>query len=345
MKKIIIASTRKSAGKTSLIVGLARSTGMKTGYIKPFGDRLLYRKKRLWDYDAALLTNVLGVNESAETCTIGFERSKLKYMYNEETTLQKLREIAAQAEEGNELLMVEAGSDMSHGVSVFLDPVTLASTLEGKLVVVLRGGEDTIMDDVAFLKKRVAFNGVELGGVVVNGVQDSEDFIDTYSTELAELGVPLLGTIPHEHRLQSLKVQLLAETLFARVVAGESGLDKEVKTIFVGAMSADAAIRNPLFNKEKKLIITSGDRSDMILASLNENTSAVVLANNILPPSNVTNRATQLGIPLLLVSMDTFRAAKQVHDMEPLLTAGDDKKVDALEEIVKKHVDIEALLA
>ena len=50
MKNIIIGSVDENAGKTSLIVGLGRAiSGKKFGYLKPFGDRLLYRKKRLWD--------------------------------------------------------------------------------------------------------------------------------------------------------------------------------------------------------------------------------------------------------------------------------------------------------
>ena len=42
----------------------------------------------------------------------------------------------------------------------------------------------------------------------------------------------------------------------------EEGLNRLAKHIFVGAMSADAPMRPPLFQKEDKLIITSGDRSN-----------------------------------------------------------------------------------
>ena len=55
MKSLIIASTREGAGKTSLMIGLTRAIEKRFGYVKPLGDRPLYRKKRLWDYDAALL--------------------------------------------------------------------------------------------------------------------------------------------------------------------------------------------------------------------------------------------------------------------------------------------------
>ena len=52
MDKVIIASTRKSAGNTSVIVGIAGALKKNFGYMKPFGDRLLYRKKQSWDYDS-----------------------------------------------------------------------------------------------------------------------------------------------------------------------------------------------------------------------------------------------------------------------------------------------------
>ena len=45
MNKWVIASMRKSAGKTSVIVGIAAALNKKMAYIKPFGERMLYRKK------------------------------------------------------------------------------------------------------------------------------------------------------------------------------------------------------------------------------------------------------------------------------------------------------------
>ena len=47
MNKVIIASLRKNAGKTTVMVGLTKALNKKIGYLKPFGDRLIYNKKRL----------------------------------------------------------------------------------------------------------------------------------------------------------------------------------------------------------------------------------------------------------------------------------------------------------
>ena len=46
MEKFVIASVGKNAGKTSLIVGMAKGLKRPFGYLKPFGDRLVYREKK-----------------------------------------------------------------------------------------------------------------------------------------------------------------------------------------------------------------------------------------------------------------------------------------------------------
>ena len=56
MKAIVVASLRPDVGKTTLIIGLARAAGRPVAYLKPFGDRHRYKKKRVWDSDAALVS-------------------------------------------------------------------------------------------------------------------------------------------------------------------------------------------------------------------------------------------------------------------------------------------------
>ena len=96
MDTFVVTSLRPSAGKTSIIIGITKVLNRKIGYIKPFGERFLYRKKRMWDYDAALITNIFGLDENPEDMSIGFHHAKLIYMLDEATTGEKLRELQAQ---------------------------------------------------------------------------------------------------------------------------------------------------------------------------------------------------------------------------------------------------------
>jgi len=121
-------------------------------------------------------------------------------------------------------------------------------------------------------------------------------------------------------------------------------LSNKVKHVFVGAMSGDAAVRLPLFKIENKLAITSGDRSDMIVAALESSTAGIVLTNNVIPAQNIIAKAAEKNIPLLLVPYDTFQTAKRVDDMPTLLTRDDTERIDLLEKLIKEHIDIDAIL-
>ena len=344
MKTIVVGSTHRSAGKTSLIVGLAKVIGGPCGYMKPLGDRLLYRKKRLWDYDAALITSVFCLEGNPEEMTLGFEHAKLKYMYDADGMREKLSEMASFAGEGKELLFVEAGESLAYGASVNLDAISLASFLHARLVIVAGGSESTIVDDLAFVKRYVDMSGIDFAGVIVNKVRNIEDYRSTHLDDVTALGVNVLGVVPFDAELTKLSVGHLAERLLAKVVAGEEGLGQKVSSIMVGAMSTNVALQNPLFKKEHKLVITGGDRSDLILAAIESSTSGIILTNNILPSSNIISRAAERNIPLLLVPFDTYQTASQIESIDPLLVKDDTRKMDVLAQLVKEHISTGSLV-
>lgn len=340
MEKIVVASIRKSAGKTSVIVGLAKALQKKIGYMKPFGDRLLYRKKRLWDYDGALITDIFGLEENPEEMSIGFDSSKLRYMHDARSIEKKLLEIISDIGEDKDIVFVEGGKDIGYGISVHLDAISLAHHVDGKLFVVISGDDDTIVDDITFLKRYLPIAKINFGGVIINKVHDVEDFKDIYLPEITDMDVNVIGVIPYCDELTHFSVHYLADRLLAKVLTGEGGLNNVVENILVGAMSTSTALRYPPFLKENKVIITSGDRSDMILASLGTNTVGIILTGNILPTQNIISKASERNVPLLLVTSDTYQTAKQIDNLEPLLTKDDAEKIGLWEQLVREHLDI-----
>ena len=341
MKKIIIASTSKEAGKTSLIVGLAQALNKKIGYIKPFGDRLLYQKKRLWDYDSALVTNVLKLDEAPEDMSLGFAHSKLQFMYDESSTKEKLQEMSNKVGVGKDIVFIEGGKNLSYGRSVHLDPLTVARSTEAQLILVFSGSDEAIIDDITFFTKCVNTQDVDFLGVIINKVKDVENFKETHLDTFNALGAKVLGIIPYTKELTYFSMEYLNQSLMSKILAGEKGLQNKVEHVFVGAMSAAHVIKRPLWALENKLIITPGDRSDMILAALESSTAGVVLTNNILPSDPIIeSKANMANIPLLLVSTDTFATAKHIDDMEIMFTKEEAKKISLLEQLVKDHVDL-----
>jgi uncharacterized protein len=342
MKNLIIGSITENAGKTSFIVGLAKAIGSKFGYLKPFGDRLIYRKKRLWDYDSAIITNIFGLEQSSDEMTIGFEHSKLRYMYDEAGTKAKLLDMSNKIGNSNMPLYVEGGKDLTYGASIRLDTLSLVKYTRGKLILIVSGDEGTIIDDITFIKKYVDMADIDFG-VVINKVHNLDDYRNTNLKEIKDLGINVLGIIPFEPELTYVSMNYLSEKLQARVIAGEGGLKRRVKHIFVGSMSGDAAVGYPQFKQENKLAITSGDRSDYIVAALASNTSGIILTNNVIPPQNLISRASDLNIPLLLVPFNTYETAKQVDDAVPLLTKDDSEHIQLLKKLVEKNVDLNSI--
>lgn len=103
-------------------------------------------------------------------------------------------------------------------------------------------------------------------------------------------------------------------------------------------------MHSPLFSREKKLIITSGDREDMILAALETDSAGVIITHNIVPNSHIIARAAKEGIPLLLVPYDTIQASRELDRIEPLLTKDDERKKTLLVDLVKRYVDLDRVL-
>jgi len=341
MQRLVVTSMHQNAGKTTIIIGLAKALNKKIGYIKPFGDRLLYRKKRLWDSDAALLNDIFGLGEDPAEMSIGFDHSRLLYIFDKETITRKVLELQESAAKDKDILFVEGGKALSYGISVYLDALSLAKSLAAELLIVISGKEETIIDDIIFLKNHINLNAINFKGIIINKVSNLEDFVDIHLPKIKQLNINVLGVIPNYEELPKFTVHFLADRLFAKVITGEPYLNRTVKNIIIGSMSASAAVKSPVFLEENKVVITGGDRDDMIAAALESSTSAIVLTCNIEPSKDLITRATERKIPLLLVTPDTYQIAKQIEVIEPLLQKSDTEKILLIEQIIKKHVNLD----
>ncbi len=341
MKSLIVASTRDGAGKTSTIIALARILGKRFGYLKPLGDRFLYRKKRLWDYDASLLTQLFSLGEEPETISIGFDHSKLRYMYDRAAIFEEFGRIVNQVGSGREAVFIECGKDLAYGASVYLDPLTISQETGAPVLILASGDENDIADDLAFIHRFVGSDEANVAGVIINKVVQMEDFRQVHLPEIEKLGVNVLGILPYRAEFSTLSLATVADKLFAKVLAGENGLHNRAKTILVGAMSVGAVLVHPHINDPDKLVITSGDRSDMILAMMDtEGTAGIVLTNGIIPPANIVAKASSQDVPLLVVPGDTYTTALQIEKIRPLLRAEDEEHIAGMTALVSDHVDI-----
>jgi hypothetical protein len=344
MKNIVVASTNKSAGKTCIITGLIKASGKKCGYIKPFGDRLVYGGKKIWDLDAGFIAGTFDQSGKAEDMTICFDHSKIKYAYGEKTAAKKLSDMCAKAGRGKDALIIEGGSEMWHGASVLLDAISVTKQVGGSLVLIIDGEDYDVLDDIFFMKKYLDASRVRFAGVIINKASDVEAFKKTYLSELRKENVNVLGIIPRTKELSYYKAKHLLDHIIAKNLTGTAGLDKTIKSVFIGDMPENAALSSTAFKSEGKMVITSGDRSDMILAAIETDSSCILLTNGYAPHANLITKAARAQIPMFLVPTDTYRTVAQIEHLEPLLTKDDTNKVELLKGLVRKYVKVKEII-
>lgn len=344
MKSVVFASVKEGSGKTSIMIGIMAAMKNKFGYIKPIGDRLIYKRKRNRDYDSNLIINLFGLSEEPENITLGFDHSKLRFMYHDEEIRKAVVELKERAGKDRDVVFIESGKDIFYGASIKLDSLSLARYTDSSLVLIVGGEYESILDELTFIKRNFDIKDISMSSVIINKVQDTDEFKSLHLKDIQAMGFNVLGVLPFKESLTNYTVSYLANRLYAKVVAGENGMDKIIKNIFVGAMSTGKSLRNPLYNKENKFLITSGDRSDMIVAAIESDSVGVLLTNNILPPSNIISMANDKNIPLLLVTMDTYAAARQVGRMETLLTIDHEQAIQLLKEMATNYINIDELV-
>ncbi|MBN2042107.1 MAG: AAA family ATPase [Spirochaetes bacterium] len=354
MRKIIISSVRNNAGKTSVIAGIISSINKKKfAYAKPFGDRLIFRRKKSWDHDASLIVNLLGNENSFENrhedLTISFAQSASKSMVDTSISQKTLSDMVTEIGGSNDILFIETGGNFTQGSYLHLDAASIAEITGGKLVIVVNWDNATILDDITFIKNFLSIRKVTLGGIIVNKVSDMDTFENAHLPVIKEMGIHLFGVIPFKEQLTYCTVGYLADLLKARVLAGKSNLHSTVKNIIIGALSADNPDENLIFNspdliKENQVIITGGDRTDLILAALKRDIAGIILTNDIVPSRFVISRAKDNGIPLLLAATDTFNTARIIDSSEILLTEEDKEKIDLLSQLAEKNINLDELL-
>ncbi len=341
MKNIIISSTEKEAGKTTIGLGLALGQDVPLNYFKPFGDRIIYRKKKLIDYDAKLFKNVLSLDTEYEKFCIGFDHSKIKYAFDKGTVQNKIRERVEELSKEKEALIIETGKNWSFGSSINLDPVSLSTMIKSELILVCSDEGTELLDKLTTASNYFEKMDIEIKGVVLNKVDSVEETEEFLADDVRDLGLNILGIIPEINRLDLTRMSFINDTLFGKVVAGEGGLENIVKNVYIGAMSADEMVRNPAFHEEKKLIVTGGDRTDVVLAALENGTAGLVLTNDIIPPSNIISKADRANIPLISVPIDTYEAASRIEEMDTITTIEDDFKIKTIGEEITPRLKIE----
>lgn len=352
-KALYVACTdHESFGKTALCVGLAKefaARGLKVGYFKPLGVATCKFEGKNADEDALLFKNMLKI----EASIWDINPILLGYRYLETYSSLSARELDGKisraykkASKGVEVMIVESVRELSLGAALGLSVPKLARKLNAGIILVSSRREDRVVDEVINAYSNLVSAQSKVLGVVFNNIPSHliNRAKGVFKEALEANGVPLLGVIPESIQLTAPTVEEVASTLGGDVLCAEEGLSKRVETYMVGAMAAEAAVKN-FRRAREKAVITSGDRPEIALAALETDTSLLILTDNIYPEARLRAKAEEKGVPIILVPYDAYTTINKLSELVGRIKAGDERRIKIAHRLVAENVDLQAITA
>lgn len=193
--------------------------------------------------------------------------------------------------------------------------------------------------------------GCQLLGTLINRIDSYEQ-----ETELLESlerrglsGGHIIVCLPHIEKLGKPTMHDIVHALDAEVLYGHDQLHRHVHNQAIGAMHVQEVLPRI---EHGSLIITPGDRADVIIAclaavsSLSMESIAGLLLTGGFRPGGMVGKLIEgmpAKVPILLVESNTYPAATKVHNVKADFFAHDEKKIALALSVFEEHGDVEKL--
>ena len=260
----------------------------------------------------------------------------------------------ARVAEDKELVVIEGTGHAGVGSVFDHSNAVVAKLLEAKVVLISSGGVGRPIDEIMLNKALFEKEGVELLGVIVNKVRlDKFDKVDKLVRKgLRDRGISVLGVMPFYPMLTAPTIaQIIEETAF-KLVSGKENINNHVANIIVGAMEPHHALN---YFKDMSLVITPGDREDIITTALSQHIakskneggffiSGIILTGGIQLHPAIMTIIERARIPLLLAVEDTYSVVSQIHDLTVKIKPQDKAKIEQIIKMVKGFVECDTFV-
>jgi len=352
---LYIATSEQHSGKSIAVLGLMRAFLGKTpkvGYFRPIVD----------DFEEGQIDNHINTVKSHFDIDIdaeemyGFKRSEVLEKYNkgkEGEIYDKVIQQYQSLQERFDLVIVE-GTDFSENNSIIeFDINVLICKNLGIPVLIVANGSDKKVGEIAG-NLRLAYDtfkvkDVEVLAVVANKVP--KDKIKSVALKIEEIMPKSVQQIliPNIKSLEDPTIKEVSDKLGGKVLFGEEFLNNQAGSFGVGAMQ----LHNYLNHfRDNSLVVTPGDRADIILGAIQASKSAnypkiagIILTGGIVPEESILKliEGLDLTLPIVSVQPGTFDVTNAVGNIKSAIYADNTQKITTSEEVFEKYVDVDTL--
>ncbi|MBU2540816.1 MAG: AAA family ATPase [Candidatus Omnitrophica bacterium] len=362
MKRIFIAATQQNDGKTTVALGLMcnlKERLKKLGFIKPIGQRYLEEEGDKIDEDSLLIERTLkscGIRCGLkDTSPVAVERGFTEdYITNPQRKVieRKIKEAFKRVSKDRKMMIIEGTGHAGVGSVFDHSNAKVAKMLKSKVIIVSSGGLGRPIDEIVLNKSLFDREKVSVAGVIINKVlPEKYDKINRLIRKgLKRKGVDVLGVMPYNKILSSCTVKQIIEEANFELLLGESFLERRIERIIVGAMQAIDALK---YFKDEMLVITPGDREDILSAALKAThadgekgikISGFILTGGFVPANSIMKQLTEAKIPVLLSKRDTYSVASIVNSITVKIGPGDKEKIAIAVDMAKQYLDMDRIM-
>jgi phosphate acetyltransferase len=367
---ILVAPAGRRVGLTTACLGLVRALdrqGIRVSFVKPVANREVSQSAELMALGAHILpVKSVGIHKAEELLAAG----------DDQTLMEHVVDIAGRAGVGADVLVVEGMNPESGIVHASRVNELMLKALDAELVLVAAPRSKNAMEvadaiaiaargyeplpegrQVACILNRVCIGAAgqqaetETIGQAQGGCADCEGVAPFSETEAAHrkalqsVKVRPLAVVPCSNDLAAPRVLDVAQALKARVVFAGELRTRRVSDVGLCAANVPNALRAM---RPGALIITPGDRSDIMMAAALSVQSGTPLAGLLLtggqdPDPRVVRlcrKALDTGLPVLAVDESSYRAATHVAGMNTEIPADDPDRIERTMSYVADHVDV-----
>nr|WP_314839867.1 phosphate acetyltransferase [uncultured Flavobacterium sp.] len=354
-KAIYIATSEQNSGKSIVTLGLMSMLIGKTakvGYFRPIIEDI---EEGGFDNHIETVLGHFGLDIAFEDA-FAITKSKLIKKKNKgkigevlDLIIEKYKKI----EERFDFILVEGTGFSGEGTVIELDMnVLIAKNLGIPTIIVGSGVGKTLeelLDSLYLAYDSFKVKDVEVLAVIANKVQPENITLVTNGLLKTLPGSVMVSSIPMIHHLNNPTVQEIVKELGAKVLFGEAHLNNQTGNFSVGAMQ----LRNYLLHlKENSLVITPGDRADIILGALQANESinyptisGIVLTGNILPEISILKLIEGLStvVPIIAVEEGTYYITNKIGGIKSKIYANNKQKIEISIATFEKYMDVDTL--
>lgn len=352
-KRIFIAATRMNDGKTTTSLGLysALNDGeKKIGYIKPVGQRFVDINGEKIDEDSYLLTETFDVSVPIQAMSpIVVDKDFTKDYLDDSTSIypkivNRLCRSFDRAAYEKDYIIIEGTGHAGVGSVFDLSNAEVAKILNAKVIIVASGGIGRPIDEIALNQALFEKAGADIIGVIINKVQtDKIDFIKHYCGEaLNKMNLKLLGVIPENTKLSEPSLSQIIHEINGECLNRTNNIQsKKIKKVVIGAKTGLSTIDDI---EEGTLIISSGDREDIIQPCIKSNKasmlSGIILTNAIKPNDSTLADIQASEIPFILSNDSSYSVISRINKMNIKTQPHDFDKISIIKEILKSNIDL-----